>query len=326
MHLGNGAITTECALLTMGAAATGLAIAAVDLRRQAPSGSQLSLAAGLGGLVFAAQAINVTLLPGSSAHLVGGVLLAWTLGPSLGLWTMAIILALQASLMGDGGWMALGANIFNMGLLPAVLVTGYRRFVTSTDQAFLARYAGAGTLAAIAVPLAAAAIAVQTRLFRAPDELLGWSQFARQMLLVHFWIGIGEGALTALLAFAYDRLMKPTPATTGRQVWGRSIAMLTAGVLLVVVTLPLASSLPDGYEASAEIAGLEGLLAEDTSDLAALGGWTVAAAERQNRIVERIAGVLPNEQLLVICATLLTAGATLLVASGLTRVPVPVRR
>ena len=326
MHLGNGAITTECALLTMGAAATGLALAAVDLRRKAPGWSQASLAAGLGGLVFAAQAINVTVLPGSSAHLVGGVLLAWTLGPSLGLWTMAIILSLQALLMGDGGWMALGANIFNMGVLPALLVAGYRRAFAQAPQSALARYGAVGLLAAIAVPLAAGAIALETLAFRSSGELEGWSRFASQMLLVHLWIGVGEGLLTAALAWAFDRITSPAETPAARPAWLAASAMLGVGLALVVLTLPLASSLPDGYEASAETTGLSVLLAEEASEMSSLGAWTVAAAERQNRIVERIAGILPSEQLLVATATLLTAGATLLVATGLARVPVPVRR
>lgn len=324
MHLGNGAITTECALLTIGAAAAGLSIAAVDLRRNSPSWSQLSLAAGMGGLVFAAQAINVPVLPASSAHLVGGVLLAWTLGPSLGLWTMAIILSLQALLMGDGGWMALGANVLNMGLLPAALVAGYRRwFATDADSA-LRHYATVGLLAAIAVPLAAGAIVLETAAFRSTGELAGWSRFAGQMLLVHLWVGVGEGLLTAALAWAYDRFAEPKHAS--RPAWAPALAMLAIGLALVVAVLPWASSLPDGYEATAEQSGLASLLAEEASELSSLGAWTASAAEKQNQLVAAVASILPSEQLLVAVATLLTAGATLLVATGLSQVPVPVRR
>jgi cobalt/nickel transport system permease protein len=324
MHLGNGAITAECALVTFGAAAAGLSIAAVDLRRHSPDRSKVVLAAGLGALVFAAQAINVPVLPASSAHLVGGVLLAWTLGPSLGLWTMAIVLGLQALLMGDGGWLAWGANLVNMGLLPALLVAGYRAAVKTQPASALARYATAGALAMIAVPLAAAAIALETLAFRSGEQLVGWSQFATQMLLVHLWIGLGEGLLTAALVAAYEQVAER--ASEKASAWRPALAMLALGVAVVVIALPVASALPDGYEASAESAGLTAWLSDDASELATMSTWAASAAEQQNRIVTAVAGILPSEPLLVAIATLLTAGATLLVASGLSRVPVPVRR
>lgn len=324
MHLGNGAITPECALLTMGAAAAGLGFASFDLARSRPAGSRMLLAAGMGGLVFAAQAINVPVLPASSAHLVGGVLLAWTVGPSLGLWTMAIILALQALMMGDGGWMALGANIVNMGVLPALLVVLTQRYTAVDAKSPLARYATAGAIAAIAVPMAAALIALETLAFRPADQLAGWRAFAVQMLAVHLWIGVGEGLLTAALVAAYERFAKP--AEDAKPAWQPTLAILAVGIALAIVALPLASSMPDGYEASAESSGLASLLAEEPSELATLSALSASIAESQNHIVAAIAGILPSEQLLVAVATLLTAGATLLVASGLARVPVPVRR
>src|SRR5207253_6877258 len=113
MHLGNGAITPECAALTYGAAAAGLAAAGGCVfrgktERDALSLEKLQLAAGLGCAVLVAQMINVPVAPGMSAHLVGGVLIAWVLGPALGAWTMAIVLAAQAVFLGDGGIAALG--------------------------------------------------------------------------------------------------------------------------------------------------------------------------------------------------------------------------
>ena len=121
MHLGNGAITPECAALTYGQQRRP------DWRlvRRRCERSGVSRAKScnwprrLGCLVFAAQAINVPVAPGTSAHLVGGVLLAWLLGPGLGAWTMALVLAVQAMLLGDGGMAALGANVLNMAILPA---------------------------------------------------------------------------------------------------------------------------------------------------------------------------------------------------------------
>src|SRR5262245_56632288 len=140
MHLGNGAITPECVAITISAASAGLGLCAWSARRSLTrsvsegSGAarpslalRVSIAAALGAFIFAAQAVNVPILPGISAHLVGGVLLAWALGPAVGALTMALVLALQALLLGVGGTLALGANIINMALIPAGLVAIARR-------------------------------------------------------------------------------------------------------------------------------------------------------------------------------------------------------
>ena len=118
MHLGNGAITPECAALGFLAAGVGVGVSGWMARKSARSIS-LPKAAALGTLVFAAQMINVPVLQTSSAHFVGGVLLAELLGPALGVLTMAAVLLVQAVVLGDGGLAVLGVNIVNMVLVPA---------------------------------------------------------------------------------------------------------------------------------------------------------------------------------------------------------------
>src|SRR5262245_52871151 len=161
MHLGNGAITLECAALTYGAAAVGLGASLVALRRSGVATDKLLLAGGLGTVVFAAQAMNVPGAPGASAHLVGAWPLASILGPALGAWTMVLVLAIQSLALGDGGIAALGANVLNMALLPAGIVFSLRRFVG--EDVLLGRPSAAlGVAASVAVVLSAALIVVET--------------------------------------------------------------------------------------------------------------------------------------------------------------------
>src|SRR5437016_14445476 len=68
----------------------------------------------MGAFVFAAQMINFPVGVGTSGHLVGGALLAFTLGPAAASVVMAAILAIQALVFQDGGILALGANVINM--------------------------------------------------------------------------------------------------------------------------------------------------------------------------------------------------------------------
>jgi cobalt/nickel transport system permease protein len=247
MHLGNGAITPECAALTYTAAAAGLVAGAATIRKSGLTLEKLQLAAGLGCFVLTAQTINVPVAAGTSAHLVGGVLLAWTLGPGQGAWTMAIVLGMQALLLGDGGAAAWGANVLNMALAPAGIVAVARRLSPSITKAGLA--------AALAVPLAAALIVIETAAFRPLAELTGWAQFAALMLGTHVGVGVLEGALTAglLAAFSTRSVLRPLPR---RAVFGFTVAMLIAAFVL-----PISSSLPDGYEAAAQASGLAWLLA-----------------------------------------------------------------
>ena len=253
MHLGNGALTPECAALAFGAAGVGLGAAAIDLRRNMTSvtSRQLGLAALLGSFVFAAQIFNVPVLPGISAHLVGGVLLAWMLGPSLGAWTMALILGVQAIALGDGGLASLGANIVNMALLPASAVYVLRRL--HCQRTYIA-----AAVAGYTVILAALLIPLETALFRSSRELVGWSDFASRMLLSHLAAGVIEGTLTLILLLA----LLPAKATAAERCFTWRIGLLRAVFCLAVFAALVASrsQLPDGYEASAESSGLSWLL------------------------------------------------------------------
>ena len=256
MHLGNGAITPECAAMTLSAAALGLGAAAASLRHEPMSRQKLALAAGLGALVFAAQAVNVPVLPGTSAHLVGGVLLAWMLGPSLGAWTMAIVLAVQALVLGDGGLAALGANVLNMALLPGGCVAVCRRAQMAEGRWSNAACAMA---AAVSVPLAALLIVGQTALFRSGAELIGWQEFAAKMVATHLWIGLEEGGLTLALVAAI--------AALARTSWKPAVASSLGALAIAAFAFPWSSALPDGYEVAVESSGLGGWLAGGTGTL-----------------------------------------------------------
>ncbi len=80
----------------------------------------------LGAFLFAAQMINFTIPgTGSSGHLGGGLLLAILLGPHAAFLTIASVLVVQALFFADGGLLALGCNIFNLGVFPAFVAYPY---------------------------------------------------------------------------------------------------------------------------------------------------------------------------------------------------------
>ena len=67
--------------------------------------------------IFAAQMINFPIPGGTSGHLLGGTLAGALLGPWAGSLVMAVVFIVQGVVFQDGGITALGANIFNMGLI-----------------------------------------------------------------------------------------------------------------------------------------------------------------------------------------------------------------
>lgn len=303
MHLGNEALTPECAALFTGVAAVGLAAAAWSARREPATPYRWQAAGIYGGAIFAAQMVNVPLLPYSSGHLVGGVLLAAALGPGLGAITMALVLAIQAICLGDGGLSSLGANITNMALIPAGLVALARGGLVADLPAWSKAFR-LGTLATLSVLLAAALIVFQVVLFR--SDITAMPAFAREMLQAHLVIGLAEGVLTAIVAYA---VAGEWIGRDARQFGRRAAGVTAAALLLLVLGLPLASALPDGYEASAERSGWEQLLADSTSSLAV---W-------QSQLAAQVEQSLRYEPLIALATTLLAAAVCLVVARLVSR-------
>src|SRR5512140_1960414 len=76
----------------------------------------------LGAFIFAAQMINFTIPgTGSSGHLGGGMILTVILGPYAAFLVMASVLTVQAFFFADGGLLALGCNIWNLGIYPCFI-------------------------------------------------------------------------------------------------------------------------------------------------------------------------------------------------------------
>ena len=86
----------------------------------------------LGAFIFAAQMINFAIpVTGSSGHIGGGMILAILLGPYAAFIAIASVLTVQALFFADGGLLALGCNIFNIGFFPCFIAYPfiYRKIV-----------------------------------------------------------------------------------------------------------------------------------------------------------------------------------------------------
>ena len=115
MHIPDNYLSpASCAALAVAAAPViGLSIkkVKVQLKENKELAPMIGVAASLS---FLLMMFNVPVPGGTTAHAVGGALLAILIGPYAASLALTVALLLQAFLFGDGGILALGANIFNM--------------------------------------------------------------------------------------------------------------------------------------------------------------------------------------------------------------------
>jgi cobalt/nickel transport system permease protein len=257
MHIPDGFLSLLISAIfwVMTIALDGLAISRTN---RSLGERQVPLMGIMAAFIFAAQMINFPVAGGTSGHLLGGALAAITLGPWAGMLVMTAVIAVQALLFQDGGLVVMGANIFNMGLLTAMVGYGLYRSVSGANRT--TKLAVAGVAAWLSVMTGALFTSLELWL----SGTVNLEVVVPAMLGVHALIGLGEALITvAALAFILrarpDILGEGSASAQGGRGW------VVAGViisLIVVLLSPLASSDPDGLE---RVAGDLGFLSTGQS-------------------------------------------------------------
>lgn len=221
----------------------------------------------MGAFVFAAQMINFSIPgTGSSGHIIGGVLLSAVLGPWAAFITLCSVLIIQCLVFADGGLLALGCNILNMGVTSCLIAYPliYRPIAGSSLKPW--RISLASVVASIvALEIGAAGVTLETEL--SGITALPTSTFLAFMLPIHLAIGAIEGAATAaVLCFLakyrpetlYGEYVAVESASPKRFV-SRSGRLRPVLICFGIATLIfagaftwIASSNPDGLEWSIE--------------------------------------------------------------------------
>jgi len=202
----------------------------------------------LGAFVFAAQMINFPVGPGTTGHVVGGALLAFTLGPAAASVVMTAILAIQALVFQDGGVLALGANTLNMALMG--VLAGYLPYSIWSGAGWrnISIFAGGALSVLVSAVLALSELLISG--VKMPGAVLGVS------LALFVVSAVLEGAITLAVVQALERIQ---PKTVRRPESGRSpvLAVVSlAAVLLASVGVLFASAAPDGIERLGQQTGI----------------------------------------------------------------------
>jgi cobalt/nickel transport system permease protein len=154
--------------------------------------------------IFAAQMLNFPVAGGTSGHFMGGVFAGVLLGPWAGCIVITAVLVIQALVFQDGGILAIGANVVNMGIIGSMGGYAVYRFVAGTIRRKAGIFAGAFIAGWLSVVAAAAACAGELAL----SGTLPLRVALPAMTAVHALIGIGEGIITGL-ALITVRAVRP---------------------------------------------------------------------------------------------------------------------
>jgi len=253
MHIPDGFLSVPISILFW---LVSLVVVGYALRRVSRDlgERQVPLMGVLAACIFAGQMLNFSVTGGTSGHLLGAALATIVLGPWAAVLVLTCVVGIQALVFQDGGLLALGANIFNMGIVGvAVAHFVYRTVQRLASGRSWGVFVGGFVAAWSSIFIASLACALQLALSGTSPANVA----VPAMGSIHALIGIGEGLITAgalaVLYAARRDLFQPGQAQPvgSKAVW---VAGLVIAVVLAVAS-PLASSHPDGLEWVAEQKG-----------------------------------------------------------------------
>ncbi|MBI4744959.1 MAG: energy-coupling factor ABC transporter permease [Deltaproteobacteria bacterium] len=250
MHIPDGFLEPEVWAPLTAVSASAIAYASKKVSKNLDE-RKVPLMGVIAAFVFAAQMVNFPIGGGTSGHLMGGVLIATIMGPFAALLMISTVLIIQALLFQDGGITALGANIFNMGIVGAGL--GYLTFKglnSVTGNLNFAVFTASWLSVVTAAGIAAAELSI--------SGVIPLTVSLPAMTGVHAIIGIGEGAITiAALGLISGVSVDVFYGVQTVKVQRRPIPWILLAVSMSVALFiaPFASEFPDGLERVAESLG-----------------------------------------------------------------------
>jgi cobalt/nickel transport system permease protein len=116
MHIPDGFLSVVVSLVLWIVSIALIAIALKKVKNELGE-REVPLMGVLAAAIFAGQMLNFSVTGGTSGHLLGAAIATILLGPWAAVLVMTSVVSVQALLFQDGGILALGSNIFNMGIV-----------------------------------------------------------------------------------------------------------------------------------------------------------------------------------------------------------------
>jgi len=252
MHMANELLSVPVAISTLGIAGGAMAMICRAAKKYITS-EKVPLMGILGAFIFAAQMVNfqLPLMPGTSGHLIGSVLLAIVLGPHLGAIVISSVVILQCLIFQDGGILAIGCNIINMGLVPCYIGYGVYKVVRGASEKTWRVYCA--SIVACVIGLEAGAMLVPFEAGASGVLSVPLRTFLFTMAGVHVLVGLVEGVVTAAV-LGYLQKVRPDIIENmlpGKTRWSRKTVLATFVIATIIIGAGLsllASKSPDGLE------------------------------------------------------------------------------
>ena len=254
MHMSNVLITPGIggAMIVIAAGVTAYSIN--KSRRDEDFESKIPLMGVVGAFAFAAQMINFTIPgTGSSGHIGGGVLLGAILGPEAGFLSILSIVLIQCLLFGDGGLLALGCNVINIGFFGCFM--GYKLIYSKImANGYSKKKIMISSIISVVVGLQLGALGVVIETVASGVTELPLSKFLLFMQPIHLAIGLVEGILTGVvLNYVWDNrpdILEKTKRFNSFRVSRKKLTLVFLGLALIggIGMSLFASSNPDGLE------------------------------------------------------------------------------
>lgn len=192
MHIPDGILNIATVATTYAVSAGGVGFGLREARKKLGE-KHVPLMGIMAAFIFAAQMLNFPIVGGTSGHLIGAALAAILLGPWAAVLIMACVLIAQSLIFQDGGLLALGANVFNMGVIASFAgYYSYRFTIRLMGESRRGKLFGGFIAAWGSVFLASIVCAIELWVSGvlpiqvALPAMAGW----------HALIGIGEGLIT----------------------------------------------------------------------------------------------------------------------------------
>ncbi|MEK6634914.1 MAG: energy-coupling factor ABC transporter permease [Planctomycetota bacterium] len=191
MHIPDGFLDTKTWIVMGGISAVFIGTAVRKVNKKITE-KHIPLLGVMAAFVFAAQMFNFPVGGGTSGHFMGATLIAVLLGPWASVLIMTTVLTVQCLIFQDGGLTALGANIFNMGIVGGFfgyyIITLLQLFIHGKKGIFV----GGFTASWCTIVLSSVCCAIELGI----SGTMPFKIVIPAMAGIHAIIGIGEGLIT----------------------------------------------------------------------------------------------------------------------------------